>query len=848
MNEGRDPAATFDDEQSHIIRRPRLERLLDESDARVILLVAPAGYGKTTLARQWLGSPTRRSCWCRADASSADVRALAAQLVRSITSAMPGEGERLAADLALLSEASDAAVTQRLVAACEKWSRDLWLAIDDYQHIAANADAEALIETLTQETPINLLITSRRRPAWATSRRRLYGDMLELSQAHLAMTESEAALVAPGRAGRFSEIYTLAAGWPAVIALAALTSMRDIPENAVSEQLHDFLLQELYESAPEELRERLLALSLPPVLSPDTVAFLFGEVSAETLAAARVSGFLFAGLDGTPEMHPLVRRFLLQQAYERSDLSDAGLRLGRFLIGRRRWDEAFQVARNARSPRLMEDVLEAAAESMMDEGRPTTVERWLEDARTLGVAEINLALPAARLALRRGRFTEAEALALHTLEHPSRTRSVAAAALLIAGHAAHMSDREEDAASYFERAAAEADSPRQRKEAMRGRFLAAVVTEAEQAEEAFAAYADIEDATPCNVLRLAAARTNLAIVRGSIRGCIRDLHAASELLPHCGDPMTTSAFHFHLSYTLTLHASYEEAGTSAQRGLDEAQERGIDFAVPHAYLALAMAQTGQRRFDLAQDSLNSANSHPVAEQDLFLRANVEAAQSRLLLAQGQPAEALERVAAELPSRTLRGIRGERLACRALAAAALGDVAAARLATEQATGLTAAVECMTLLACASVLMASREKPDDAASLARDAFAVAVATDAYDAFVLLYRMAPNVLFAPAADAQTRPALVHLLNRVGDGALAESLGIGKPDGAAPDWGLSKREQEVYDLLVAGMSNREIAKALFISEVTVKVHVRHIYEKLGVHSRAQAIVAGVTRRSIKP
>ncbi|MDF2751497.1 MAG: hypothetical protein K0T00_2673, partial [Gaiellaceae bacterium] len=37
-----------------IIERPRLTRLLDESPARIKMLVAPAGYGKTTLARQWL--------------------------------------------------------------------------------------------------------------------------------------------------------------------------------------------------------------------------------------------------------------------------------------------------------------------------------------------------------------------------------------------------------------------------------------------------------------------------------------------------------------------------------------------------------------------------------------------------------------------------------------------------------------------------------------------------------------------------------------------------------------------------------------------------------------------------
>ena len=39
-----------------IIERPRLTRLLDDSPARIKMLIAPAGYGKTTLARQWLSA------------------------------------------------------------------------------------------------------------------------------------------------------------------------------------------------------------------------------------------------------------------------------------------------------------------------------------------------------------------------------------------------------------------------------------------------------------------------------------------------------------------------------------------------------------------------------------------------------------------------------------------------------------------------------------------------------------------------------------------------------------------------------------------------------------------------
>jgi DNA-binding CsgD family transcriptional regulator len=53
----------------------------------------------------------------------------------------------------------------------------------------------------------------------------------------------------------------------------------------------------------------------------------------------------------------------------------------------------------------------------------------------------------------------------------------------------------------------------------------------------------------------------------------------------------------------------------------------------------------------------------------------------------------------------------------------------------------------------------------------------------------------------------------------------------------GLSAREHEVLRLLVAGRSNAEIGEALFISPRTATTHVSHLYAKLGVGSRAEAI-----------
>jgi DNA-binding NarL/FixJ family response regulator len=59
-----------------------------------------------------------------------------------------------------------------------------------------------------------------------------------------------------------------------------------------------------------------------------------------------------------------------------------------------------------------------------------------------------------------------------------------------------------------------------------------------------------------------------------------------------------------------------------------------------------------------------------------------------------------------------------------------------------------------------------------------------------------------------------------------------------------LSPREREVLSLVAEGLTNREIARRLFISDVTVKVHVRHILEKLGVRSRTEAAVYAVERQ----
>ncbi len=61
-----------------------------------------------------------------------------------------------------------------------------------------------------------------------------------------------------------------------------------------------------------------------------------------------------------------------------------------------------------------------------------------------------------------------------------------------------------------------------------------------------------------------------------------------------------------------------------------------------------------------------------------------------------------------------------------------------------------------------------------------------------------------------------------------------------------LTKREKEVFDLLVANKTTKQIASLLYISEKTVRNHISNVIQKLGVKGRAQAVIELIRLKEI--
>jgi DNA-binding NarL/FixJ family response regulator len=106
---------------------------------------------------------------------------------------------------------------------------------------------------------------------------------------------------------------------------------------------------------------------------------------------------------------------------------------------------------------------------------------------------------------------------------------------------------------------------------------------------------------------------------------------------------------------------------------------------------------------------------------------------------------------------------------------------------------------------------------------------------DAMVTAAHAYPDLVRVGSTDDGCTRILTKVLSSSSDIDLGRRAGLRMPRVLGRRKPLSRREQDVYELMTQGRSDKEIANTLFINESTAKVHVRHIYEKLGVHTRAE-------------
>lgn len=379
---------------------------------------------------------------------------------------------------------------------------------------------------------------------------------------------------------------------------------------------------------------------------------------------------------------------------------------------------------------------------------------------------------------------------------------------------------------HYEEALASAGSNNESREALWGLFNLAAEIESDRALAYLSAFEGAGPLDQTSRLRVAGARLALAIRAGGLGEPLEEALRVRPIVPSVTDPVARSGFLNALTHGLVVAARYREAGDVVSEELADARDHGLYFVLPHALLLNAAANVGLRRFAAASRQIRSLRVDPA---DAHVSINRAILQAKLALATGKGEQAYRCVSRDWTHPPSSAMQGELLAIRALVRACVRDSNSGFELAERARAITTAVEAVSLADWATAI-ANFDETGDPESLLSALDSVS-ARGIMDSFVVAYRGRPSILAGILDLDPSRWATVQgVLHEAND------LELAPPQGQAT--ALSRREADVYELLGRSYSNREIAETLFISEATVKVHVRRILKKLNVRSRTEAAV----------
>jgi ATP/maltotriose-dependent transcriptional regulator MalT len=791
----------------------------------------------------------RRGAWFTARPSSTDVAALALGLARAAAEVVPECDVRLREHLrALPAPAEHVDVLAELLGEdLQRWPPDAWLVLDDYQEVMPSADAERFIEELVSAAPIQLLIASRQRPSWITARRILYGEILELNQTELAMDGHEAAeVMAERNAASASGLVALANGWPAVIGLASVSGAEIEDGESVPESLYQFFAEEVFNALDREVQEGLATLAIAPVIDRSLASILLAD-RAEAICNSGLDLGILVERGARFEIHPLARAFLEGRSEHSSVPADLEI-IDRCLAFYREhgdWDAAFDLAvRYGRAVEL-ELLLDDALDELLDTARLSTIENWCDHFAGKNATSAILSLGRAEIALRRGHLAAAQTHAEVVASLDPRLEFRAAS---IAGRAAHLESREEEALEFFRRAERSAPNESLRRDALWNQALCMSDLEMSEAIGVIDQLAaDVGQDDPREIVRAAGCRAMCQVRFGSLDPA--EAHRAAQLLPIVRDPIVETGFLSSYASVLLLTGQYSAAREIARALYETAQQYRLDFAVPWACSLLANSLTGLREWHEAEtifsDGLLASRriSNTQAEHQCL------AGLMRALCQQGRHNAALAvapapSIAPQLPT-PIRATRAELALSRALVLAALDRIDEASSITDPIRTHSRTTENTVLVAAIDAVVGLKRHDADAIERVKSLAEAAFSTGAVDLLIAAYRSAPELLAALLRLPSHCDDVGRLVQRVGDVDLADAVGQPIVYAGRSEALLTKRQRQVYELLRQGLSNREIAQLLVITEGTAKLHVQHIFDRLGVRSRKAIAMQAVLERS---
>ncbi len=878
------------------VPRPRLVRRLRAGTERELVLVCgPAGFGKSSLLADWARDDRRPVAWLSLDAGDNDPVRFWRHAAAALDGMRPGLADRVAPLLSGASSASfDAAVTA-LVNDFAAVPDEVVLVVDDF-HVVEAPEVHRSVEFLLEHLPssLRLVVSGRSDPPLPLARLRARGQLTEVRARELRFTPGETAELLRTEMGQDLPDAVVAAlgerteGWAAGLQLAALSlrgrgdAARFVEEFSGSHRyVLDYLTEEVLERQPDELRMFLLQTSILERLSGSLCDAVVDRTDSQQLLESmeRANLFLipldderrwwrfhhlFADLlrvnlqqlspDRVPRLHRAAASW-----FEQHDLPDEAIRHAS-VAGDSTWVAQLIAAH-------LEEQIRRRAEV-------ATVVSWLAALPTDVIHDRPmLALGQAKVTLMAGRLDEVEPLLVEAERAFHRARDEPYRASI---------DRKDSLLANVPAAVAiaRADLARVRGQADRERMFAQIaIAQLTEQDELLAAVARYHVAfadwiagrlAPAEraldklfAERAASPRRDLALraafdlggvqqAQGRLGAAQRTYEQGLEVAASIGSPPTVGMVHVGLAEVCYERDELGAAAEHATIGIERCRRLAYTLALVAGFVTLARVRQARGDVDGALAALDEAErAMPQALVDLryplpALRARLALAAgdlaaaahwvggrglavgdepvyrrepeyrvlARVLLAEQKPAAALELLQRWQTSAVAQGRVAGVLRLRVLAARAHES------AGDRAAALAALADGLVLAAPQSYLRVFLDEGAPIATLLRE---------------LATGRRLDQLGAGAVPREFLHRLSDAFHRQGTPILpSTSRGVVVPGMLQP---LSNREHEVLRLLAAGRPNKAIADELFITVDTVKRHVSHVFEKIGVTNRTQAV-----------